>query len=61
MKAKAGEVGRAHVMIVACPSLAFAFVLLLISHDIITAFACMHILHLVPVLFSLIFIARHMQ
>ena len=30
------------VMIVACPSLAFAFMLLLISHVIITAFACLY-------------------
>ena len=32
-----------HVMVVACPSPAFAFMLLFISHAIITGFAC--ILH----------------
>ena len=34
--------GIRHVTIVACPSLAFAFVLLLISHAIITGFACIY-------------------
>ena len=33
---------RRHVMIVACPSLAFAFMLLLTSHAIITGFACIY-------------------
>ena len=41
-------------MIVARPSLAFAFMLLLISHAIITGFASIYILHLVPVLFSIV-------
>ena len=31
-----------HALIVACSSLAFAFMLLLISHAIITAFACIY-------------------
>ena len=34
--------GVTHVMIVVCPSLAFAFILLLISHAIITGFACIY-------------------
>ena len=34
--------GVTHVMIVACPSLAFAFMLLLIFHAIITGFACIY-------------------
>ena len=34
--------GVTHVMIVACPSLAFAFMLLLISHAIFTGFACIY-------------------
>ena len=34
--------GVTHVMIVACPSLAFAFLLLLISHAFLTGFACIY-------------------
>ena len=34
--------GDTHIMIVACPSLAFVFMLLLISHAIITGFACIY-------------------
>ena len=34
--------GVTYVMIVACPSLAFAFMLLLISYAIITGFVCIY-------------------
>ena len=39
-------------LIVACPSLAFAFMLLLISHGIVTG-SFLHTLHLAPVLLAL--------
>ena len=44
--------GVMHVMIVACPSLAFVFMLLLISHAIITA--CLHNLYCILSLYFLV-------